>query len=64
MCPVERFIVTIEASTWQDVDEIELLTPPDEGEPIETKYGTCTVTRVDLLPDSANHAGNIICRFP
>jgi len=59
---VHRFITTIEGSGWTEVDEKELPGPPDEGEPIETKVGTCVVTHAELLPDSDH--GTIVCRLP
>jgi hypothetical protein len=45
---MHRFIVTIEGAGWTDFDEVELPAPPDEGEPIETKFGTCLVTEAEL----------------
>ena len=59
---MHRFIITIEGSGWTEVDEKELPGPPDEGEPIETKVGTCVVTHAELLPDSDH--GTIVCRLP
>jgi hypothetical protein len=59
---VHRFIITIEGPGWTEFDEVELPKPPDEGEPIETKVGTCVVTRAELLP-SSDH-GTIVCRLP
>jgi hypothetical protein len=59
---VHRFIVTIEGHGWTELDELELPRPPEEGEPIETKVGTCVVTRAELLP-GADH-GTIACRLP
>jgi len=59
---VHRFIITIEGSGWTEVDEKELPGPPDEGEPIETKVGTCVVTHAELFPDSDH--GTIVCRLP
>ena len=59
---MHRFIITIEGSGWTEVDEKELPGAPDEGEPIETKVGTCVVTHAELLPDSDH--GTIVCRLP
>ena len=59
---MHRFIITIEGPGWTEVDEKELLGPPDEGEPIETKVGTCVVTHAELLADSDH--GTIVCRLP
>jgi hypothetical protein len=61
---VQRFTVTIEGPNWEDVDEVELPRLPAEGEPIETKYGTCLVTRAEVFPDPAQYAGRIVCRAP
>jgi hypothetical protein len=61
MCPVEHFTVTIEGPGWQDF-EIELLALPAEGEPIQTKYGTCLVTRAELVPGDDRYDGKIVCR--
>jgi hypothetical protein len=59
---VHRFIITIEGPGWTESDEVELPKPPDEGEPIETKVGTCVVTHAELLPGSDH--GTIVCRLP
>ena len=59
---MHRFIITIEGPGWTEVDEKELPGPPDEGEPIETKVGTCVVTHAELLADSDH--GTIVCRLP
>ena len=56
------FIVTIEGPGWRETDELELLQPPDVGDPIETKVGTCVVTHAELLPNAER--GTIVCRLP
>jgi hypothetical protein len=61
---VKKFTITIEAQHWEDVQEIELPELPGEGDAIETKYGTCMVTRAESLPDRTNYDGRIVCRFP
>jgi hypothetical protein len=61
---VLRIKVSIEGSNWEDVDEIELPRLPNEGDAIDTKYGTCIVTRVDQAPESEQYAGTIVCRLP
>ena len=63
MDAVHRFTVTIEASNWEDVQEIELPQLPREGDAIETRYGTCIVTRAESLSEGL-YAGKIVCRFP
>jgi hypothetical protein len=64
MDAVQRFIVTIEAPTWEDVQAIELPQLPRAGDAIETRYGTCVVTRAEPLPDKDPYGGKIVCRYP
>jgi hypothetical protein len=64
MGAVRRFTVTIEGSNWKDVQEVELPELPREGDTIETRYGTCIVTRAELPSDGGQYAGKIVCRFP
>ncbi len=40
-------MVTIEGPTWQDIQDMELPRAPALGESIETRYGTCVVTKVE-----------------
>jgi hypothetical protein len=61
---MQQFIVTIEGHGFSDVEEIELLEPPDDGDPVETKYGTCIVTSTEVADDSARFDGKISCRLP
>jgi hypothetical protein len=61
---VYRVTVRIEGSNWQDFQELELPALPHEGDAIETRYGTCIVTRADPSPDSGQRAGKVVCRFP
>lgn len=61
---MQRFSVVIEAPSWKDVQDMELPDAPDEGDTIETRYGTCVVTGVDLTPKSGGRAGTITCRLP
>jgi hypothetical protein len=61
---MRHYIVTIEGPNFDDVEEIELPTPPDDGELVDTKYGTCVVTAVEQLPDGHRFDGRIVCRFP
>jgi hypothetical protein len=60
---IARFIVTIEGPGWTDVQDIELPRLPDEGESLETKYGTMVVTHAEEAPDLAAYAGKIVCGF-
>jgi hypothetical protein len=61
---VYRVVVQIEGSNWQDFQELELPALPREGDAIETRYGTCIVTRTEPLPDSKRYDGKIVCRLP
>jgi hypothetical protein len=63
MRPIQHFIVTIEGVGWKDIQEVELLRLPTEGEPIETKYGTCLVTHAEPLSKTEQHDGKIVCRL-
>jgi hypothetical protein len=63
MASVQHFTVTIEGPGWTDFDEVELPGPPSEGEPIETKFGTCIVVEANLEA-STEHDGKIVCRLP
>jgi hypothetical protein len=61
---VQKFTVTIEAPNWKDVQVVELPQLPDEGDAIETKYGTSIVTQAEPLPGGRQYAGKIVCRLP
>jgi hypothetical protein len=60
---VQRFILTIEGSNLEDVEEIELPRFPLAGEPVETRLGTCVVTRTEPLAGETPYAGRIVCRM-
>jgi hypothetical protein len=64
MFVIKRFMIRIEAPTWQDVEDVELPRLPAVGETIETKYGTCVVTETDASFNSAPYEGKIVCRVP
>ena len=64
MWTIKRFMITIEAPGWKDVQDVELTRLPDVGETIETKYGTCLVTETDASPGPGPYAGKIVCRMP
>jgi len=64
MWTIKRFMITIETPAWEDVQDIELPRLPEVGETIETKYGTCLVTKTDASPGTAPYAGKIVCRRP
>ncbi|MGZ4374901.1 MAG: hypothetical protein ACXVR9_08955 [Gaiellaceae bacterium] len=59
-----RFILTVEGSNFQELDEIELPRPPADGDPIETNLGTCLVLRTEPLDDASQYSGRIVCRLP
>jgi hypothetical protein len=61
---VHRFIVTVEGLPLDEFEEIELPRPPTQGEPIETRYGTCIVTRTEPAEEGSQYYGRIICRAP
>lgn len=61
---VQRYTVAIEGSNWEDFQEMELQQLPAEGDAIETRYGTCIVTRAEPLPENTRYAGKIVCRLP
>ena len=61
---MQRYILTVEGPTLEDVDEVELLELPTEGDPIETRLGTCVVTRAEPLAPPSKYAGRIVCRLP
>jgi hypothetical protein len=63
MHPVKSFEVVIEGPNWQDVQKIELPRAPEEGDTLETRYGTCVVTSVEVQ-GSGESAGRIVCRYP
>jgi hypothetical protein len=61
---VQQFIVTIEGPNFTDVEDLEMLGLPAEGDPIHTKYGMCIVTGSEFLPDGRQYDGSIVCRLP
>jgi hypothetical protein len=61
---MRRFLVAIEGSNWNDFQDMELQDAPREGDSIETRYGTCVVTSVQVEPGGGGHAGKIVCAFP
>jgi hypothetical protein len=61
---VQQYIITIEGPGFTDVEDVELLRLPEEGDPIETKYGACIVTATEVLPEDRHYAGRISCRMP
>jgi hypothetical protein len=56
--------VVVEGLPLAEFEEIELPQAPAEGEPIETRYGTCIVTRTEATAEGSQHAGRIVCRMP
>ena len=64
MGAMRRFMVTIEESNWEDVEDVELPELPREGDTFETKYGTCIVMHAELLSDGGQYGGKIVCRLP
>ena len=64
MSPLQRFIVVVEGLPLEELEEIELPLPPAEGDPVETRYGTCIVIGTEPLPEGSEYAGRIVCRMP
>ena len=60
---MKRFEVVIVGSNWEDRQTLELLEAPRENDTIETRYGTCVVTSVELS-DRGDLGGRIYCRLP
>ena len=61
---MKQFILTVEGPNLEDLEEIELPSLPQEGDPIETRFGTCVVVRTESVADDSGHDGKIICRMP
>jgi hypothetical protein len=61
---VHRYLIIIQAASFEDVDNVELPVPPQPGDPIETRLGTCIVTSTESMPAESEYAGKIICRLP
>ena len=61
---MQRFIVVVEGLPIEGVEEVELPHVPAVGEPIETRFGTCVVTRTEDPPEGSQYGGRIICRMP
>jgi hypothetical protein len=59
-----RYVIIIHAENFEDVDNVELPTPPQPGDPIETKIGRCIVTSTESMPAESEYAGKIICHLP
>ena len=64
LADVQQFMVVIEGHGFSDVEEIELLHAPADGEPVQTAYGPCIVVSTEPLPDSDRFDGKIACRMP
>ncbi len=61
---MQRFSVTIQGPGWEDLQDVELPRAPAEGDAIETRYGTCIVTKVDAETNADSYSGKITCRLP
>jgi hypothetical protein len=61
---LKHFIVKVEGLALEELEEVELPVPPAEGEPIETRYGTCVILRTELFEGDARYDGQIVCRLP
>jgi len=61
---VQRYILKVEGANLEDYEEIELPRLPSDGDPIETRFGTCVVTETSVLADNNTYDGSIVCRMP
>ena len=61
---MKHVVIAIEGPNFQDFEEAEVLRLPEEAEAIETKYGTCIVTRVEADPAGEHYDGKVFCRLP
>ena len=59
-----RFIVKIEGPNLEDIEEVELPKLPAEGDPIETRYGTCLIVQTESFDNAGQFSGQIVCRLP
>ena len=59
---MKHAVIKITGPNFTDVEEAELLEFPAEGDAIQTKYGLCIVTGVEIA--SGGHNGRIDCRLP
>jgi hypothetical protein len=59
---MQRILVTIQGTSWTDFQEMEVARLPEEGELIETKYGTCVVEHSEPSPKAERYDGKIVCR--
>ena len=59
---MKHAVITIAGPNFTDFEEVELLAFPAEGDPIQTKYGTCIVTAVEIA--NGGQDGKIDCRLP
>jgi hypothetical protein len=61
---MNHILVTIEGPNFEDVEEADVVVLPEQGEPIETKYGTCVVTSVEQAMGGGHYQGRVVCRLP
>ncbi len=59
---MKHAVITVAGPNFTDIENVELLAFPAEGDPIETKYGTCIVTGVEIA--EGGHDAKIACRLP
>jgi hypothetical protein len=60
---MQRYVVIIEGANLEEIEETELLALPNEGDPIETKFGTCLVVKTEAT-NGGVYSGRIVCRLP
>ena len=61
---MKHYIVTVEGPNFAEVEEMELLRLPAEGEPLETKCGTGIVADSQEMPENEHFDGKVTCRLP
>jgi hypothetical protein len=61
---MNHIIVTIEGPNFEDFEEADVVALPEQGEVIETKYGTCLITSVEAATGSDHYQGRVVCRLP
>jgi hypothetical protein len=61
---MNHILVTIEGPNFEDFEEADVVALPEQGEAIQTKYGTCMITSVERATNSDHYQGRVVCRLP
>ena len=59
-----RYIIIIQAETFEDVDDVELPRPTQPGDPVEPEFGRCHRHQYGVDATRKPYAGKIICHLP